>query len=706
MNSATLYSINRRDFLRLCLLTSVAAVSAACRRANSEPDSPAPTPESTPVAESQTAGSTPETGPACEVELGSEDADIWAWSKQLTGQVTGLEDCLSVMLLVNSVNVEVSQDGENFSADVPLAEGENEVTAVCQCADGQEGTPQMVTFTGRLTQRPKAIIQPRLEGDQLILDGTESQFDEREGSPITDYIWSAREGNPAAVQVNGAEFSGEIKEEQLTVTLPPTDGEYYFTLRVVDQNGREDRSSTYVEVRDGAVRIPDYDVENPAWIESAIVYGTIPRNFGSPAFQAVTGRLPYLQDLGINALWLAPVNVSPPGDYGYAVVDYFELNPRYGTKEDFKRMVEEAHARGIRVLMDLVPNHSSAEHPYYRDSINNGKQSHYWEFYDRDENGMFTHYFDWTHLPNLNYDNPEVQRWMLEASSYWVREFDIDGYRVDVAWGVTERKPEFWMEWRRELKRIKPDVFLLAEASARDPFYFDNGFDAAYDWTLDLGHWAWELVWDSNEHTLLTYNLKTVLLNEPRGYHPDALIFRFLNNNDTGPRFISNHGEGLTRVATALLLTLPGVPGIYTADEVGEFFSPYFDPNPLSWEENFPGLRDYHKKLIALRKEVPSLHSRQWQLLEVEPRQQVVGYLRYLEGNEQPVVVLLNFFEEDAEVEFSLPEEFQAQFAGDTLIDLLSDETITIDGSTPPRVPVAGFGARILAPQDWRTTLS
>jgi glycosidase len=287
-----------------------------------------------------------------------------------------------------------------------------------------------------------------------------------------------------------------------------------------------------------------------------------------------------------------------------------------------------------------------------------------------------------------------------------VREFDIDGYRVDVAWGVTERKPEFWMEWRRELKRIKPDVFLLAEASARDPFYFDNGFDAAYDWTLDLGNWAWELVWDSNEHTLLTYNLKTVLLNEPRGYHPDALVFRFLNNNDTGPRFISNHGEGLTRVATALLLTLPGVPCVYTADEVGEFFSPYFDPNPLSWEENFPGLRDYHKKLIALRKEIPSLHSRQWQLLQVEPRQQVVGYLRYLEGNEQPIVVLLNFFEEDAEVEIPLPEALQAQFAGDTWVDLLADETITLDSSTPIHVPVPSFGARILAPRDWRTELS
>lgn len=698
-------SVNRREFLRLSILATAMAISAACRRGESQPDSSSSEAESGSGMEDDAATSAPAiASDACAVELDNVDAEVWAWRKHLSGQVSSLEECLAVMMTVNNAEVAVSQEGEGFSADVPLVEGENRVVAVCRCEEGQEGIPDMVSFTGRLTQKPKAIIQPSLEGDVLILDGTESEPDERDEVAITEYIWSARSGNPGAAQVqDGGEFSGEVSGERIRVTLPATDGEYYFTLRVVDENGREDRSTTYVEVRDGAARIPDYDTENPAWVDKAVVYGVIPRNFGQPAFQAVMDRLDYLQDLGINAMWLAPINVSPPGDYGYAVVDYFELNPRYGTEEDFRRLVQESHARGIRVLMDLVPNHSSSEHPYFQDSVNRGKQSHYWEFYDRDENEMFTNYFDWTHLPNLNYDNPEVERWMLEASAYWVREFDIDGYRVDVAWGMRQRKPEFWPKWRRELKRIKPDLLLLAEASARDPYYFDNGFDAAYDWTEDLGHWAWELAWDSYQHTLLTYNLETVLTNSRQGYHPDALIFRFLNNNDTGPRFISTHGEGLTRVATAMLLTLPGIPCIYTADEVGEFFSPYFDPQPLSWEEKFPGLREYHKSLIALRKEIASLHSRNWQILEVEPHQQLFGYVRYLEGNEQPVVVLLNFFEPDAEVEIRMPQEFQAQLSGDALIDLLADETISIADSDPVVVPVAGFSARILAPRDWRT---
>ena len=164
---------------------------------------------------------------------------------------------------------------------------------------------------------------------------------------------------------------------------------------------------------------------------------------------------------------------------------------------------------------------------------------------------------------------------MIEAFSYWVREFDVDGFRVDVAWGVTERKPEFWPEWRQALKRIKPDLLLLAEASACDPFYFDNGFDAAYDWTGDLRAGAWEIVWDSYQNRQLAYNLHQALTNRPNGYHPDALIFRFLNNNDTGERFITKHGAGMTLAATALLLTLPGIPCIYTGDEVGAEFHPY-----------------------------------------------------------------------------------------------------------------------------------
>ena len=451
-------------------------------------------------------------------------------------------------------------------------------------------------------------------------------------------------------------------------------------------------------VENGEARIPDYDHENPAWVEKAIVYGVIPFLFGSPAFKAVADRLGDLVDLGINAIWLGPINVHPADDYGYAVEDYFDLDSAYGTKEDFRNLVQAAHRNGIRVLMDFVPNHTSDTHPYFRDAKQRGAESPYWDFYERDAEGNHTYYFEWSNLPNLNYDNPEVRRMMTEAFAYWVREFDVDGFRVDVVWGIRERYPEYWPEWRRELKRIKPDLMLLAEATAREPYYFDHGFDVAYDWTYQPGGWAWRVVWDAYKLRLLSYNLTDALTNRPEGFHPDALIFRFLNNNDTGHRFITRQGEGITRVATALLLTLPGVPSIYTGDEYGLEFEPYQQLEPLTFEEQFPGLRNYHKKLIALRKEIPSLHSRNLTLLTPDAVPQTVfSYIRYDENFAAPVIVLLNFSEEPAEFQFDVPEEFSTLANRGTMFDLLEAEEVSVTAGGRMRISVPAQTARVLA---------
>jgi glycosidase len=560
----------------------------------------------------------------------------------------------------------------------------------------------MLDYTERLRQVPTAVIQIALDDDRIVLDGGRSL--PAEGNRIVDHIWSPRPGNPAPLSLadadqEGQPFVDEISAETLTLQAPQVDGEYYLWLRVKDGSGREDRAGIYFVVEQGQVRIPNYDVENTEWVEKAIVYGVIPNKFGQPAFRAITKRLDDLAGLGVTAIWLAPINVSPPNDYGYAVVDYFNLNPGYGTKEDFHRMVQDAHARGIRVLMDFVPNHSSAQHPYFLSAKDGGPGSPYWDFYDRDETGEPTHYFDWTHLPNLNYENPEVRNMMIEAFSYWVREFDVDGFRVDACWGVKQRRPDFWPLWRKALKRIKPDLMLLAEASARDPYYFDNGYDVAYDWTDALGKWAWQLVWDAYKLRLFNYNLTQALTNGDEGYHPDALVFRFLNNNDTGSRFITRHGEGITRAATALLLTLPGVPCIYTGDELGEEFKPYENPEPLSWMERVPGLRDYHKQLISLRNTLPSLHSRQWTLLGLEPaRDQIAyAYLRYHDEYKDPILVLLNFGEEPAELKFSLPEEFASLTAAGSVQDLVSGERVALRNGDKQTVTVPSFGVRLLS---------
>lgn len=687
---------DRRAFLKLSLCLAAGAGLAACGQNPTQP--PAPEPSPSPAALPLPS---PTPLPPGKVILTGGDADSWAWEQPLRGKLIDLPDCQSLTVQVNDQEFPALQNGEEFVAKISLEPGDNPVRAVCQRPDGQEVISAMLHYQQRLRHAPRANIEIALQNDTLVLDAKTSQDANGEPGATLERTWSARPGNPAGLTLaeTGQPFEA-LSSETLALAVPGVDGEYYVTLTVKDSSGAEDSSSIYFEVAAGQARIPDYDRENPAWVENAIVYGIIPRNFGDPAFQAVTDRLPYLAELGINAIWLAPVNVSPPADYGYAIVDYFELNPRYGTKDDFRHLVQEAHRLKLRVLMDFVPNHSSAKHPYYLDAQERQQDSHYYDFYDRDEQGVATHYFDWTHLPNLNFHNPEVQRWITEAFCYWVREFDVDGFRVDAAWGIRQRQPDYWPAWRRALKRIKPDLLLLAEASARDPYYFDNGFDAAYDWTDQLGRWAWEMVWDSYKNRLLSYNLEAALSNRPDGYHPDALIFRFLNNNDTKERFITRHGEGMTRVSTALLLTLPGIPCIYTADEVGEWFSPYYDPQPLTWQERYPGLRQYHQKLIALRTQNPSLRSRSWTVLSFKPiPQEVFGYIRHSAASSEPLLVLLNFFADAAEMEFELPESWMQLARVQHWRDLLNDEEVATPAGALKTFTLQGLSARILTPK-------
>lgn len=446
----------------------------------------------------------------------------------------------------------------------------------------------------------------------------------------------------------------------------------------------------------------------PPWAEGAVVYGVIPGLFGADGFDSVRGRLAYLAELGVEALWLSPVNATLPGDFGYAVTDYFELREDGGgTKEQFRALVRSAHELGIRVLMDFVPNHTSKEHPYFRDAQERGAASPYYNYYDRRpdpvedagdvayvEGGAYTHYFNWPHLPNLNYDNPAVERWMMEAFCYWVRELDVDGFRVDAAWGIRQRKPEFWPRWRRELKRIKPDLLLLAEASARDPYYFANGFDAAYDWTDELGRWAWEGVFA--DASGIPGRLHAALTNGDAGYAPGGLVFRFLNNNDTGERFVSRHGEGLTRVAAALLLTVPGIPCVYSGDEVGAEFLPYSRPAPLGWEDRL-GLRPHYKRLIALRRETPVLRSGAWLPLPAEPAEWVYAYLRHGGAEEPPVLVALNFSERPAEARVTVPEPYRSPLGSGPLADMLRGVREAGVTAGEVRVRLPPYGATVLS---------
>jgi cyclomaltodextrinase len=590
------------------------------------------------------------------------DSDVWAWERTIEGKYYCPGEVQSITVEVNGNSVTAKWQAGEFEATIPLDDGINEVVAVCQLSDGTEYRSNTLTLTQKLVDKPRAQVDIQVTDRGILLTGANSQVGHG-GSPITQYVWeiSPRE-NPGSLYLVGSKEPLEQAEgSTLKLESPTIDGEYYITMTAIDQQGRKDSSRTYFVARDGKPQVANFDKEQPNWVKSLVIYGVMPHYFGLEGLKSVIERLDYLQELGVNALWISPIYDTFYGGHGYDVRDYFSVRSDFGTIDDLKELVKEAHARGIKVLLDFVPNHTSSAHRYMQDALEHGESSSYYGFYDRDDNGNPTHYFDWQNLPNLNYDNPEVWNWIMEAFSYWIRECDIDGFRVDACWGVQYRRPDFWPKWRREMKRIKADLLLIAEASARDEYNYTHGFDAAYDWTSELGHWSMEKVFE--EKGKIGERLHKALTNNGKGYHEDAILVRFLENNDTGPRFITRYGLEMTRVAATMLLTLPGIPIVYTGQEDGEEFEPYKYAWPLLWWDEH-GLRQHYQELIRLRRGERALHGELWEPAESSADGDFYGYWRYDEKKDAIALVLLNFSDEYRELKATLPQGASEELLG------------------------------------------
>lgn len=406
------------------------------------------------------------------------------------------------------------------------------------------------------------------------------------------------------------------------------------------------------------------DTLPPSWMKHAVIYGIKPPGFVQNAsYDDITKKLAELKELGINTAWLQPVFKTHSGGQGYDITDYFSLRDDMGSKEQLKRLIDSAHALGIRVLFDFVPNHTSIYHPYAADIIKNGRSSIYYDYYQHENDGApysshyhkdehgFIYYF-WKNLVNLNYNNDDVKKMITDACIYWIKEFGIDGYRFDAVWGVNAREPNFFGELRKQLKSVKQDVLLLAEDKGADPKVFQLGFDAAYDWTADtswVSHWPWQYEHAEKEnHTIFNHPviakryslLRNVIFD---GNKNPGKVLRFMENNDL-PRFINSHTVEQTKMAAALLFSLPGIPSIYNGQETGFTAHPYsrkpiFNAGNSIRSQDSLGLFDYYKTLIHKRLQYPSLVSANIEEVKLQDTGSVVAFSRW-ERNEHFIIMI------------------------------------------------------------------
>jgi cyclomaltodextrinase len=370
----------------------------------------------------------------------------------------------------------------------------------------------------------------------------------------------------------------------------------------------------------------------PQWLRDGVLYEIFPRDFSpSGNLDGVTVRLDQLKKLGVTILWVMPIHPIGEkyrkGNFGspYSVTDYYAVDPNYGTLDDFKQLVAQAHKRGMKVIMDLVADHTAWDsvmmaHP---------------EFYKRDADGkILPPDPEWTDVAGLNYENPQLCNYMIAMMKYWVQTSDVDGFRCDVAYMVPT---DFWVQARAALDKVKPNLMMLAEASK--PELLSTAFDLDYNWPM-LATMN-QVIEDGASATNIRQTWEASQSQFPKG----ALHMEVTDDHDES-RAVARYGVHGALAASALMFTLDGVPLIYNGMEAGDATESgdpaLFDKLTIFWHpKDRPPLRDVYHGLINLRKQYPCFCNNNVTWLHNSDENDVVSYVRSDDKDE--FVVVINF---------------------------------------------------------------
>jgi cyclomaltodextrinase / maltogenic alpha-amylase / neopullulanase len=501
------------------------------------------------------------------------------WYSDVTVKGTLSDPDISTLTFSHN-GVETTENVVNSEFNIPiiLEEGENIIFVKAVDNKGFESTSKNLILTYEKNREPQVTIVGSADGRSITLTAEASSPD----SLSVTYYWTDDDKNPANT------FNVKITKT-ISFTLPQVEGEYYFNVRARDAEGRYVYARKLIFAEGDSIYFSSNN-DHASWIDDAIFYEIYPRSYSSTAdFQGIQDKIPEMLDLGINAVWLMPMYTGPT-EHGYEITDYFGFEEDFGTEVEFRNLVEAMHEAGIKVILDFVVNHTSIQHPFMQNVLEYGENSPWADWYiweGEPGNSNYEFFFDWASLPNLNHNNKEVRDYFIKAAMYWVLEFDIDGYRCDVAWGVEERNTDFWLEWRAALKNIKPELFLEAEASSAQPIYYENRFDSANDWDLRTK------ILNVSKGTQAI----SVLDDELRKNYPIyARPFRFVENHDE-VRVASSQGTQRSKLMHTILMTANGVPLIYSGGEVGETTN----RGVIDWSDP-DNLRPYFKSLVNLRK--------------------------------------------------------------------------------------------------------
>lgn len=473
------------------------------------------------------------------------------------------------------------------------------------------------------------------------------------------------------------------------------------------------------------------------WWKTAVFYEIFVRSFydsdgdGIGDFNGIIEKLDYLNDgdpethddLGITAIWLMPINPSP-SYHGYDVRNYYNVNPEYGSMKDFKRLLEEAHKRGIRIIIDLVLNHTSRSHPFFVNaSADENNEYHDWYVWSAENGGDHWHftgtgvnsqyfygYFS-PDMPDLNYLNPDVTEQMEKVTTFWLEDIGVDGFRVDAAKHLiedgkvldnTQATHNWFKGFYTFYKAINPDAYVVGEVSGSDArvaeLYDDDEMDMIFNFEVASG-----FVNSANGGSISGIGSAVTFIEKD---NPEWNFATFLTNHDQN-RVMSTLGGNVdkAKVAAALMLTSPGTPFIYYGEEIGmEGVKPdEYIRRPMQWDDSAnagfttvepweelgtnivvanvktqstddTSLLNWYRQLIQYRKDYPVLSTGGYTIIKCSDRG-IYAALR--ESEEETILVLINMSKNPI-------ADFTLSFEGSSLADgryssepILGEVTIT-----------------------------
>jgi glycosidase len=420
-----------------------------------------------------------------------------------------------------------------------------------------------------------------------------------------------------------------------------------------------------------------------SWSSNVSIYEVNIRQYTQEgSFEAFRPHLKRLAEMGISILWFMPITpISSKNRKGrlgsyYASSSYRKTNPEFGSMEEWKRLVAEAHTLGMKVIIDWVANHTGCDHEWAESNP---------EFYKRDLSGQFYDAHGWDDVIDLDYENPEMRLEMISCMEQWILDTDIDGFRCDMAMLTPV---DFWEQARIALEKSK-HLFWLAELDPLDHPGYMKVFDAAYTW-----RWMNEASRFIQEGSHHVHSLRQVLELYTHSLPPSTCPAWFTSNHDENS-WNGTEYEKYGPMALPLAVfsaTWKGLQLIYSGQEIPNFKRLlFFDRDPLDWEGG-SGLHDFYRRLLGLRKNNVALNcfSGQGQCHHIgnSVDHHVFSYVRY--QHDDKLIVLINFSVWD------LPEvEINTLNLEGEYIELFSDDVEFIDGHSKT-FSLAAWGYKIL----------